>query len=81
MSIARWLITASAPVGTLGLLMQREAFRLEAMRSYYDPFSVPTRTQWSTVAMFAVALLAGLGVLIWLLVLIRRAPKQAQTAS
>lgn len=81
MSIARWLITAAAPVGTLGLLMQREAFRLEAMRPYYDPFSLPTRTQWATVVMFVIALLAGLGVLIWLLLLIRRAPRPAQPVS
>jgi hypothetical protein len=80
-SVARWLVTIAAPVGTLGLLLQREAFRLETMRAYYDPFALVTRTQWSTVVMFVAALLAGLGVLIWLLLLIRRVPKQAQSAS
>lgn len=79
--IARWLMTLAAPIGTLGLFIQREASRLETMRPYYDPFTLPTRTQWSTVAMFVVALLAGVGVLIWLLIQIRRLPKTAQTPS
>lgn len=79
--ISRWLMTAAAPIATLGLLMQREAFRLETMRPYYDPFAQPTRTQWSTVAMFVAALLAGVVVLIWLLIQIRRVPIQSQAPS
>lgn len=79
--IARWLMTMAAPIGILGLLMQRESYRLETMRSYYDPFALPTRTQWSTVAMFVFALLIGVGVLIWLLIQIRRVTKTAKASS
>ena len=80
-SISRWLTTAAALLGILGLFLQREAYRLETMRSYFDPFAEATRTQWAPIAMFAVALLTGVAVLIWLLMLVRRVPKSSHSGS
>lgn len=77
--LSRWLLTAAAPLGILGLLVQREAYRLETMRAYYDPFTVPTRTQWSTLIMFGLSLVIGLAVLIWLLAQIRRTRQVAKS--
>jgi hypothetical protein len=74
-TLAKWTATAAAPVGMLGLLMQRESWRLEAMSPYYDPFSERIRTQWGAVAMFGLALVVGLCVLLWLLIQIRRISK------
>jgi hypothetical protein len=70
-----WFVTTAAPVSMLGLFIQREAYRLETMSSYFNPFAEQVRTQWSTVAMFALALLIGLCVLLWLLFQIRQEPK------
>lgn len=76
-ALSRWLVTAAALIGSIGLLIQRESFRLESMRPYYDPFAQTIRTQWAPVAMFVAALLVGIGVLVWLLMQIRRPSKTA----
>lgn len=75
LSLARWLGTVAATLGVLGLLIQRESDRLETMAPYFSPFAEQVRTQWSTLVMFALALVLGLLVLLWLLIQVRRASK------
>lgn len=73
LNFSRWLTTLASPLVTVGIFLQRESFRLETMRPFYDPFAAAQRTQWSTIVMFILALLVGLLVLIWLLRQVRRA--------
>lgn len=74
LNLARWLATVAALLSILELLIQREAYRLETMSPYFSPFKEQVRTQWGTLVMFALALVLGLLVLLWLLIQIRRAP-------
>jgi hypothetical protein len=72
-SLSRIAASVAGLVGLIGLIMQRETYRLEILAPYFDPLTVPVRTQWSAVALFAFTLLAGIATLIWLLTRIRRA--------
>lgn len=80
-TVAKWLITLAAPFGMLGLLVQRELYRLEVMSPFYSPFAEQVRTQWSAVALFAVTFILGLVVLLWLFVQVRRVPPAATHSS
>lgn len=70
--LTRWLLTIGAPLGMLGLLVQRETWRLAALGPLHSPFAETVRTQWSAVALFAATFILGLGVLLWLVLQIRR---------
>ncbi|HEX9751009.1 MAG TPA: hypothetical protein VGB22_06985 [candidate division Zixibacteria bacterium] len=60
-----------------GMSLQRESYRLLAIGIEYDPALRPVDPQWSPLAMFLLAVVIGIGVLAWLLRLVRQAQSQS----
>jgi len=73
--VVQWLSPAAALAGLLGLVFQRESFRLEMLAGDYNSVSQPVRMQWGPFLMFALALVIGLVTLGWMLMHVRRTPE------
>ena len=71
-SAIRWLATIAALGGLVGLVLQRESYRLHILGADHNPVASGVHMQWGPFLMFAIALVVGLGVLVWMLIQVRR---------
>ncbi|MEW5702255.1 MAG: hypothetical protein AB1792_08510 [Candidatus Zixiibacteriota bacterium] len=70
----RWTSLVAALAGALGLVLQRESWRLHTLSANSGASVEPVRMQWGPFVMFALALVVGLLVLAWMLMQVRRPP-------
>ncbi len=71
MVVARRSLAASsvAILGTVSLMVViRHLVRIDYLRPYFDPRSLPVEGQWTVFAIFAVLLVAGVATLGWMLI-------------
>jgi hypothetical protein len=77
--LARWPASLAALAALLGLLIQRESYRLLMLGGDYSRSTQAVRAQWGPFAMFVVVLLAGIATLVWLLRIVRAAQRSTTT--